>query len=188
MNEWNDCFDEGVMAQRLAPYIPQGESLLAGIHAVSQKSCYLAAFSGCICREETLLPVEHGETISLRKEKVGVCDVFLGMTANALLLVPCQNERFAYNMKAKLPQDPAKILPLQEAVALADLGCRIPWTDIAHCQLKKGLMGAMKCQLELKNGSSCQLLLPKRGGLAKGMPHYDQYRQALLARLGGFQN
>ena len=39
--------------------------------------------------------------------------------------------------------------------------------------------------ITLKNGAFLKLLLPKRGGLGGGMPHHEEYREKIIARLSG---
>ena len=68
---------------------------------------------------------------------------------------------------------------------LADIGTCFPLADIQDCQLKKGWMGSVKCNLTMKNGSSFKLMFPKRGGIGGGMPHHAEYREAIIERLGG---
>lgn len=46
-------------------------------------------------------------------------------------------------------------------------------------------MGSVKCNIAMKNGTYFKLLLPKLGGLGGDMPNHTQYRDAIIACLGG---
>lgn len=46
-------------------------------------------------------------------------------------------------------------------------------------------MGSVKCNIAMKNGTYFKLLLPKLGGLGGDMPNHTQYRDAIIAHLGG---
>jgi hypothetical protein len=117
------------MRMALEKYIPDGETLLAGIHAIAKETNIIGIFDKCICTEYSLRPDENGGM-----NDIGTC----------------------YNL-----------------------------TDIQKCEIKKGWMGSVKCNIAMKNGTYFKLLLPKLGGLGGDMPNHTQYRDAIIARLGG---
>ena len=58
------------MRMALEKYIPDGETLLAGIHAIAKETNIIGIFDKCICTEYSLRPDENGGIIALRKKKV----------------------------------------------------------------------------------------------------------------------
>jgi len=75
----SEIFDESIMRQTLGNYIPDGESLLTGIHAVSRETVIQAAFTKCVRAEDGLLPDENGGTVALRKKNTGAAICISGL-------------------------------------------------------------------------------------------------------------
>jgi len=103
-------FEEGNMRRILEQYIPDGETLLAGIHAAAKESVVKCVYGKCVRTENRLVPDEKGGVIAINKKK---------------------------------------------------------------------------CFITMKNGSYFKLILPKLGGLGGGMPHHTEYRDKIIAWLGG---
>ncbi len=175
-------FDEGLMEETLGRYIPQGESLEAGIHAVSRETSIVAVFGRCVYAGDRLRRAENGGTLVLRKKKYAPYDVYLGVTQSCLLIAECEKNKYLYDFDAV--SDP-EAQPLSADLPLSDVGTCFPLADIQSCEVKKGIMGSVKCTVTMKNGSRFKLLLPKLGGVGGGMPNHAQYRAAILARLSG---
>ncbi len=175
-------FDEGLMRETLGRYIPQGETLEAGIHAVSQETSIKAAFDKCRYAGDRLCRDETGGVMALSKKKYTPYDVYLGVTQSCLLIAECEKNKYLYDFDAA---PGAQAQPLTADLPLSDMGTCFPLADIQGCEVKKGIMGSVKCTVTMKDGSRFKLLLPKRGGLGGGMPNYAQYREAILKRLSG---
>ncbi len=175
-------FDESLMRQTLGRYIPQGETLEAGIHAVSRETSIVAVFDKCVYAGDRLRRAENGGALMLRKKKYAPYDVYLGVTQSCLLIAQCEENKYLYDFDAV--SDP-EAQPLAADLPLADVGTCFPLADVQSCEIKKGIMGSVKCTVTMKNGSRFKLLLPKRGGLGGGMPNHDKYRAAILGRLSG---
>jgi len=176
----SDFFDETVMRQTLERYIPEGETLLAGIHAVSNETKIRAVFGKCIRTEVGLIPSEKGHSIVVDKKKSTPYDIFIGITQYSLIIAECEENSYHYQFDDESETEgPA----LKAELLMEDIGTCYALTDIQSCEMKKALMGAVKCFVTMKDGSTFKLLLPKRGGLGGGMPHYTEYFNAIIARL-----
>lgn len=130
----------------------------------------------CVPEGETLEAGVHGITLQVNKKKTSRFDVYVGITQTCLLVVECEERRYL-NEFYHVPD-------LRKAVA-EDVGTCFPLAQVQRCEIKSGIMGAVNCAITLKDGSFLKLQLPKRGGLGGGMPHHGEYREKILARLGG---
>ena len=180
-----DIFNEANMRMTLEKYIPEGETLLAGIHAISKETSIIGIFEKCIRTEYSLIPDENGGTVALNKKKFSAYDIYLGITQSALVIAECEKHSYFYQFKDDPVVNEDDIQKLTAKLSLDDIGTCFSLTDIQKCEIKKGWMGSVKCHITMKNGSYFKLLLPKLGGLGGGMPHHAEYLQAIIARLGG---
>ncbi|MCI8553589.1 MAG: hypothetical protein HFJ80_01420 [Clostridiales bacterium] len=183
----SEIFDETSMRRALGAYIPDGETLLAGIHAIAKETNVTGVFGKCVRTENGLFPDENGGVIALNKKKYAACDIYLGLTSSSLVLAECERNAYLYQFEEEPNVSRADIQEVTAPLFFADIGTCFPLTDIQRCEIKKGWMGSVKCLLTMKNGSYFRLLLPKPGGLGGGMPHHAEYRGAIIARLGGNQ-
>ncbi len=175
-------FDEGLMRETLGRYVPSGETLEAGIHAVSQETSIVAVFGKCRYAGDRLCRDENGGVMVLSKKKYTPYDVYLGVTQSCLLIAECEKNKYLYDFDAA---PDAQAQPLAADLLLSDMGTCFPLADIQSCEVKKGILGSVKCTVTLKNGSRFKLLLPKLGGVGGGMPNHAQYRAVILKRLSG---
>lgn len=173
------------MRMALEKYIPDGETLLAGIHAIAKETNIIGIFDKCICTEYSLRPDENGGIIALRKKKGSAYDVYLGITQSFLVIAECEKCCYLYQFKEDPEVGRADVQELTSELFLNDIGTCYNLTDIQKCEIKKGGMGSVKCNIAMKNGTYFKLLLPKLGGLGGDMPNHTQYRDAIIARLGG---
>ncbi len=176
-------FDESVMRETLGQYIPYGETLLAGIHAVSRETVIKAAFTKCVRAENSLLPDENGGTVALRKKKYGIYDLYIGITQSSLLIAACEQGQYLYQFDKSTAENAVNARELTSPISLDEIGTCFPLTEIQSCEMKKSWMGSVKCSLTMKNGSSFKLILPKLGGLGGGMPNHAAYREKIIERL-----
>ncbi len=175
-------FDEEAMRQALAPYIPEGEMLLAGIHGVSKETSIQAVFGKCTHTEDMIIPDEKGGTVTISKKKRTPYDIYIGITQSYLVITACETTQYRYEFQEDgKPDAPA----VTSEIKLSDVGTCYPLADIRSCELKKGVMGSVNCSLTMKNGSTFKLMFPKLGGVGGGMPHHKEYREAIVARLSG---
>lgn len=181
----SEIFDETNMRQALGRYIPGGETLLAGIHAVAKESNVTGVFGKCVRVEGRLIPHENGGIIAVNKKKYAAYDIYLGITQSFLVIAECERCAHLYQFDDAPNVSQAEIQELTRDLFLADIGTCFPLADIQNCEIKKGWMGSFKCLITMRNGSYFKLMLPKRGGLGNGMPHHAEYREAIIARLGG---
>lgn len=177
----SDIFDESNMLQALQKYLPDGETLLAGIHAVTKESYVTCAFKNCVLGEDRLCPRDGGYTISISKKKVCTYDMYLGITQHYLVVADCQPNRYFYEYNRNLITDENAIQNVTTDILLKDVGKCFPLKDLQSCELKKGFAGSVNCVITLKNNGYFKLLLPKHGGLSGGMPHHSEYRDAIIA-------
>jgi len=181
----SEIFDESNMKQMLGKYIPNGETLLAGIHAVAKEVNITGVFGKCVCMEDRLVPNENGATITLSKKKYSAYDVYIGITQSYLVMADCEINKYLYQFDDNPNVSGADIIDVSSDIFLSDIGKCFLLADIQNCEIKKGWMGSVKCFITMKNGSYFKLLFPKLGGLGGGMPHHTEYREAIIERLGG---
>lgn len=181
----SEIFDETNMRRVLEKYIPDGETLLAGIHAAAKESKVTAVFGKCVRTENRLIPHENGGVIAVDKKKYSGYDVYIGITQSFLIIADCESYGHLYQFDDAPGADKADIQEVVSDIFLADIGTCFPLADIQSCQMKKGWLGSVKCFITMKNGSYFKLMFPKLGGLGDGMPHHAEYRDAIIARLGG---
>lgn len=181
----SEIFDETNMRQALGKYIPNGETLLAGIHAVSKEMSVRGVFGKCVCTESGLTRNENGGIIALNKKKYSSYDVYLGITQSSLIITQCKRNDYFYQFDDTPDVSEADVQEVTSDVFFVDIGTCFPLTDIQSCEIKNGWMGSAKCFITMKNGSYFKLMFPKLGGLGVGMPHHTEYCEAILARLGG---
>ena len=181
----DEIFDEANMRQILGKYIPDGETLLAGIHAVSKETKITGVYGKCIRTESSLVPDENGGITALNKKKYSVYDVYIGITQSNLVIAECEQNSYYYQFEDEPDLSEADIQEISSELFLADIGTCYLLSDIQSCEIKKGWMGSVKCFITMKNGSYFKLMFPKLGGLGGGMPHHTQYREAIIAQLSG---
>ena len=181
----HEIFDETNMRQTLEQYIPDGETLFAGIHAVSKETKITGVFGKCVRTESKLIPDENGGIVALNKKKYSAYDIYIGITQYSLVIAECERNSYYYQFDDEPHVKESDIQEVTSDIFLVDIGTCFPLTDIQNCNIKKGWMGSVKCFITMKNGSYFKLMFPKIGGLGGGMPHHTEYREAIIARLGG---
>lgn len=181
----SDFFDETKMRQALEKYILDGETLLAGIRAVSKETNITGVFGKCICTENKLIPAENGGTVALNKKKYSTYDIYIGITQYSLVITECERNRYLYQFDDNPNVKASDIQEVTSEIFLVDIGTCFPLADVQNCDIKNGWMGSVKCFITINNGSYFKLMLPKLGGLGGGMPHHTEYREAIIARLCG---
>lgn len=181
----SEIFNEANMQQALEKYIPNGESLLAGIHALSHETDIKCLFGKCVYSEDRLIPDENGYIISLNKKKHSTYDIYIGITQHYLVITECERNSYLYEFDEVADGSGKDIQKVTSDLLFTDVGTCFPLGDVKNCEIKKGWMGSVKCFLTLKNESSFKLRFPKLGGVGGGMPHHAEYREAIIARLNG---
>ena len=181
----SDIFDEANMRRILEKYIPNGETLLAGIHAVSKETNVTGVYGKCVRTANGFIPDENGGTISLNKKKYSAYDIYLGITQYSLIVAECKKNSYYYQFDDGPNASESDIQEVTADILFDDIGTCFPLSDIQSCEIKNGWMGSVNCFIKMKNGSYFKLMLPKLGGLGGDMPHHAEYRQAIIARLGG---
>ena len=179
-----DIFDEANMRQILEKYIPDGETLLAGIHAISKETVIKVIFSNCARTENGLVPYENGGII-VNKEKYAGYDLYLGITQNFLEITESERNKYYYQFEDIPGVSGEGVQEVTSEILFTDIGKCFSLADIQSCEIKNGWMGSVKCFIKMKNGSYFKLMFPKFGGVGGGMPHHTQYREAIIERLGG---
>ena len=180
-----DIFDEANMRQILEQYIPDGETLLAGIHAISKETNVTGVFGKCVRMANGFIPDENGGIIALNKRKYSSYDIYLGITQYSLVVAECEKNSYYYQFDDGSNVSKSDIQEVTADILFDDIGTCFPLSDIQSCEIKNGWMGSVKCFIKMKNGSYFKLMLPKLGGLGGDMPHHTEYRNAIIARLGG---
>ncbi len=181
--EGTGILSEKKMQDALGNYIPDGETLLAGIHAVGKESSVTCVFKNCILTEDALLADDNGNTVSVSKSKYSTYDLYIGITQNSFVVADCETYRYYYEFDKEPITDTTDIQTVTEDIQLRHIGKCFPLTDIQSFEMKNGFAGSINCVIKLKNGGYFKLLLPKMGGLGGGMPRHEEYRDAIIKRL-----
>lgn len=178
-------FNEKNMMQNLERYLPEGETLTAGIHGIGLEVRTSQIFKNCILEEGRLLPAETGEALQINKSKAASFDVYIGITQNYLILSQCETNEWLYEINEISGPAASDASKITDCITLEEIGTCFPLAGIQSCKVKKVWMGAYNCMVTLKNNNYLKLQLPKLGGLGGGMPHHAEYREAILACLSG---
>lgn len=179
----SDIFDEGNMMRALENYLPDGETLIAGVHGVGIETEIKQVFGKCVLVGEQIIPNENGTALAVRKCKYSRYDVYIGITQRYLILSECEVYKHLYEFDDAPDLAGIAVEEIDTSISIQDIGTCFPLADIEKCVIKRAWMGAVKCSITMKNGSFLKLMLPKRGGLGKGMPHHEQYREVIITRL-----
>lgn len=182
----SEIFDERNMRHAFEKYIPGGETLLAGIHAISKETVVTCIFENGVCTEDGIVPYENGDIIKINKKKYASYDIYLGITQSFLLVTECEKNMYYYEFDKNPGIKASDIQNVTSGILFSDMGKCFPLTDIQSCEIKNGWMGSVKCLIKMKNGGYFKLMLPKIGGLGGGMPHHTEYREAIIAQLKKF--
>lgn len=178
-----DTFNEATMRQALDKYIPVGETMLAGIHAIAKESSVTCVFGECSLTEDKLVVNKSGSALVISKKKYSTYDIYIGITQHSLVVADCQAYRYLYEFNKEPIKSETDIQMVTEDILLKDIGKCFPLADVQSCKVKNGFAGAVNCLITMKNGSYFKLIFPKYGGLGGGMPHHGEYRDAIIACL-----
>ena len=176
----SDMLNEANMRRALEKYIPAGENLVAGIHTVAKESSVTCVFGKCVLEEDMIRPYENGTTTAVNKAKYSTYDLYVGITQRSFVVADCEEYRYYYEFDKYTVKDNAEIKEVTEAICLRDVGKCFRLEDIRSCNVKKGMAGSLKCVIALKNGGYFKLILPATGGFGGGMPHHEEYRDAII--------
>lgn len=154
-------FDENKMLQALGTYIPEGETLIAGIHCACNKMEIIRLFKNCNCTEDMFIPNENGAAFQLRKAKYAGFDVYLGITENYLIVAECEKYMHYYEVDEIADFRINKAEEVKTCILFEDIGNNcVPLNDIQICEIKKIWLGAYKCTITFKDGGFYKLVLP----------------------------
>ncbi len=95
-SDTHDIFDETNMRKALEKYIPDGEILLAGIHAIAKEMSVTGIFGNCVLAENGLIPDESGGAVALNKKKYSAYDIYLGITQYSMVIGECEKNNYFY--------------------------------------------------------------------------------------------
>ena len=179
----SDIFSETNMITALEKYIPNGETLRAGIHAGANETSAAVVFTNCDFMHDRLIPFDKGKTIIVRKKKYSGYDVYIGITENFLVITNCEKYSYFYDISEIKNEDGVFKNDVTDDILLEDIGKVYAYTDIEKCEIKKAWLGSFKCNITMKNGDYFKLMFPKLGGLGGGMPRHAEYRAEIIERL-----
>lgn len=179
-------YEEERMKQYLTKYIPDGETLVAGVYGTVNKSHIINVFGNCVYDgEDHIIPSEDGGAVEVGKSKRQSYGVYVGITQRSLIVQECLNEMHYYEFKdAAVDWSDSDVEYVGKPILLSDIGKRFLLDDIRKCAVKKGLTGSYKCYIEMKNGTYFKLTLPKRSG--SGMSHQEEYRGRIVECLNKY--
>lgn len=191
-------FDEQNMIKSLSGSIPAGETFVAGFCADAKETAIIRVYSNCVPvfdsnkHVDYILPaVENGKplegavTFKVTKKKYAEHSVYIGITQNYLVFTECSENMHYYEFD--IVESSPFAVDLTEKIAPQDIKYVFPFDDIQDVTIKKGMFGSLKCNITIKDGSYFKLMFPKRNGLGGGMPHYDEYRDAICNKLNSIK-
>lgn len=170
--------DDKNMQKAFHAYLPDGETITAGIYAVGKSSEFNQTFGKCFLEDDLLLPGENGTTIAVKKVKRSTYDVYIGITQHHLLVAECEKNKHLYDISDLGNCDAPK---LENKLAIQDIGICFPLTDVEKIEVKKGIIGSFKCSISLKNKSFLKIMIPRSAGY--GMPCHNEYSKAIIEQL-----
>ncbi len=176
----NDICNEANMRVALEKYIPAGETLIAGIRTITKESSASCIFDKCVLTEDDVRPAEDGSIVSVRKTKHATYDMYLGITQRSLVVADCGVSKYYYEFNKVPVSSNMKIQTLTEPISLGSLCKCFALDDVESCKVKKGMAGSLNCVITMKNGDYFKLMIPKVGSFGGGMPHHEEYRNAIL--------
>lgn len=178
-------FDENNMKDRLGNYIPEGETLLAGIHCVNKELHIFRYYQNSVPHEDRVFKLEDVEPkiLQVSKSKYSTDDLYIGITQNYFIVTTCTDCKFFYEFDYVKEDVPLELENIEKFVYLKDIGHCFRLSDIVKCEFKNHLLGAVKCNLEFRDKSTFKLILPKKAGLGNGMPDHAECREKIIACL-----
>lgn len=173
--------DEKAMWQALQKYLPEGETLEAGICGAGLQTNVRQVFGKCVLTGERLIADENGTTLRVIKSKYARFGVYIGISWNYLILSECETYKHYYEFDDVPEPEEGAVKEIDTELRLEDIGTCFPLAEIQSCEFKRLWTGAVRCSITMKDGSFLKLMLPKQGGL--GMPDHAKYREMLIERL-----
>lgn len=175
--------DERKMRESLSRYLPQGETLIAGVCALGKKTEFIQVFGKCMLDDDKLIPSENGAAISVKKCKYAQYELYIGISQHHLLITDAEPCKHMYEFEELGNQD---VEGIDRTISLRDIGTCFELTQIERCETKKGLYGETACTITFKNKSLIQIMIPKSAGYA--MEHHEKYCQTLIDCLNTYQS
>ncbi|MGN0641429.1 MAG: hypothetical protein ACI4JT_10830 [Oscillospiraceae bacterium] len=191
----SEIFDESNMQNRLGEYVPEGETLAAGIHVVNKELHIFRYYQNCVPEGDKLYWLDDVEpkVLQATKSKFATDDLYIGITQNYFIVATCTpNTKFLYKFDFVDNSEPHELESTENFVNrdgiapridLRDIGHIFKLSDITKCEFKKGMFGSVKCDLEFKDKSTFKLMFPKKAGLGNGMPHHEEFKEKIIAAL-----
>lgn len=193
----SEIFDESNMQNRLGEYVPEGETLAAGIHVVNKELHIFRYYQNCVPKDDKVywyyLDDVEPKVLQATKSKFATDDLYIGITQNYFIVATCTpNTKFLYKFDFVDINEPHELESTENfvnrdgiapSIDLRDIGHIFKLSDITKCEFKKGMFGSVKCDLEFRDKSTFKLLFPKKAGLGNGMPHHEEFREKIIATL-----
>lgn len=178
-------FDAELMKERLEKYIPDGETLTAGIHCITKELHIYNYYLNAIVADNMLVGAADTEerVLRVKKSKYSTEDIYIGITQNYFVFDTCTECKFLYEFDYLKNNVQADVDKIDNTLPLKNIGHCFRLDDIVKCELKKGMFGSIKCMVEFNNGSTFNMLLPKLAGLGKGMPNHARFKDEIISRL-----
>lgn len=179
----SDIFNEVNMRKTLEQYMPDGETMLAGVHVVTKESSVSCAYEECVITEDKLIPNENDEIVTVSKTKHCTYDMYLAITQHFLVVADCEPNRYFYEFNKAPVKNKADIHKVTEEIYLKDIGKCFRLEDIESFKMKNGFAGSVNCEIRMRNGSYFKLMIPAMGGMSGGMPNHSKYKDEIIACL-----
>lgn len=175
-------FDEKTMLEKLNQFVPEGETLIAGVKAIGNSMEVRQCFSYVTVLDDDTLTrseVDPSCVYDVQRNKYATHDIYIGITNNYLVFNECELYKHAFFVnKAK----PGEFVPVEvkENVSIRGFGHAQELKNIKSVKIKSGLLGQKKCVISFNNGSCFKFSIPKKAGVGNGMPHHKEYRDKIV--------
>ncbi|MCM1094157.1 MAG: hypothetical protein NC421_09395 [Lachnospiraceae bacterium] len=185
-------FSETRMLDELVPLInelPLNQKFQAGIHGIMKKVVITRIYRNAILSDDNvIMPTAEDSILFIRKSKICDFDAYIGITQDWLLVVPCNEEKWAYeSFRITEPEMMKEYLDyarsLESPLPASYIIPVIPLESIAEFSAKKNWIGAYVCKLVMSDGDEFKMMLPRLGGLGGGMPNHKEYRELIVSML-----
>lgn len=177
-------YGEKQMRQMLEQYVPEGESLIAGVHGYGMKTIIHQVIYGAYTVDGMTFPAKDGAAYLVTKEKHAGYEVYLAMTERHYIFSACERGLKYYSgmEEIELPQG---VTPQQRQslVNIQDIGIGYIFSqeDIESCVTNADSGGKYTdCAIKLKGGVYFEIRFLKKNVAPESAPHYLEYRDMIL--------
>ena len=176
-------YGERQMRQMLEKYVPEGETLLAGVHGYGEKvEMYRTVYGSCSWGDDDVCPQKRDGAYHAKVAKYAGYEVYIAMTEQHYIFSACEfGEKYYYEVddiplpEGVTPEERESHVDLRET----GIGYVFGQEDIESCGISRNKK-VTDCEIKLKDGTYFHLQFLNRDIAPEASPHYLEYRDAVL--------